>query len=80
METITVTSDMVKKTQHYNCLNPIQKKICTTRNNIKNGIEHGVNVVMNVGKDKWEAITKSNHNNKMIVLEIVKKINGQKRI
>lgn len=78
METITVTSEMVRQTDAYKSLSPIRQKLCTSRNNVKNAIEHGVNVVMNVGVEKWETITKSTYQNKIIVLEIVQNINGKK--
>ena len=78
MEQITITSEMVKKTEAYKELSPIRQKLYLSRNNIKCGIEHGVNVVMNIGEEKWQKITNASYQNKMIVLEIVKDINGKK--
>lgn len=73
MKTIIVTADMVKETEAYKKLNPIQKKLSINKRNILNSIQYGFNVILNTSIDRWNQITNTNEHNKSIIIELIDK-------
>ncbi len=67
---IQVTKDDVKNTRAYNNLSKPMKSILISRNNVKNSIEHGVNLISNIGRKRWLEITNTSYSNKLIITEI----------
>lgn len=68
-KTILVTYDHIKETETFKSLSPIQQKMVKSGNN-RRVIEHGVNVVNNIGVKKWKKISMFSVINEQIVLEI----------
>ena len=58
----------ILETESYKKLSKIQKDICLKRNNIK-AIENALNVIKNIGFDKWDKESNSNYLNKLIIKE-----------
>ena len=66
-----ITADQIKATKAYQELPPMLKKFAVSRNNIKNSIQHGVNLIENIGYAKWHAQTKVREYNMRIIDELI---------
>jgi len=65
--------DQVRSTKAYLKANKIRKTLVTSRNNMIQ-INHGVNVCMHKGYDKWSYLSHANSTNKDIVKELYESI------
>lgn len=77
MTEIRILREDVQKTKTFKSLNPILKKITSSRNNIAQ-ISHAVNVCKNIGYKKWEKQTNANWRTQEIVKELLKNQKCQK--
>lgn len=64
--------DAVMQTECYQSMTPIAQVLSLKRNNL-NHLEHGYNVAMNIGYDKWEAQSGFSFRNKEIVKQLLNK-------
>ncbi len=65
--------DQVRSTKAYLKASKIRKTLVTSRNNMIQ-INHGVNVCMHKGYDKWSYFSHANSTNKDIVKELYESI------
>lgn len=64
-----VTYDQIKETMAFKALSAIQQKLIIN-GNTRRAIEHGVNLVKNIGVEQFQAQTSYNYNTEQIVLEL----------
>jgi len=67
------TREQVRGTETYRKSNKIRRTLVTSRNNMIQ-INHGVNVCMHKGYDKWYDLSNANFTNKEIVKELYESI------
>lgn len=68
-QTIFISRETIKKTETFKKLSRIQQDLTLNRVNVSH-IQNGVNVVKNIGFEKWESQCQFTWNNKEIVKEI----------
>ena len=69
MTQIRILGDTVSSTEAFNKLSKVNKIITLQRNNIS-AIEHGVNLLKNVGLEVFEKEHNFSYNNKLIIFEL----------
>tara|TARA_R100000781_G_scaffold113591_1_gene82412 strand:+ start:13184 stop:13411 length:228 start_codon:yes stop_codon:yes gene_type:complete len=62
--------ERLMETEYFNGLPKVVQKIALQKNNL-NHIEHGYNVAMNIGFDKWESQSGFSFRNKEIIRELI---------
>ncbi len=65
-----VTSSHIKKTKTFKALPAGLKKIVLSRNNVRNSLQQGVNLVNSKGYSEWCQNTRSRWYNREIVREL----------
>lgn len=66
----TATRDCVIKTETYKDLSNMLKKMVLSRNNMVHGINHNIEVINNLGYERWCEITNTRYYNRSIVEEL----------
>ena len=73
MKNYKFSRDQVRNTIAYRKANKIRRILVTSRNNMIQ-INHGINVCMHKGYDKWADLSNANFTNKEIVKELYESI------
>ena len=73
MKNYKFTREQIRNTIAYRKANKIRRILVTSRNNMIQ-INHGVNVCMHKGYDKWSNLSNANFTNKEIVKELYESI------
>ena len=66
---ISINYDQIKNTEFFKGMTKIQQKIYLNGNN-RRVIEHGVNVVENIGFEEWKSQVAFNYRNQEIIKEL----------
>ena len=61
--------EQIKSLNCYKKFSPVQQKIVMSTNNVKSLI-HSLNVIKNIGFDKWDQQTKAMYLNQIVINEI----------
>jgi hypothetical protein len=69
-KTIRVTREQIQSTKAFQNATKMIQQLTLNRTN-SNGIQHGVNVSVNIGFDKWNAQTEASFTNTKIIKELV---------
>lgn len=65
-----ITTDTIKETNYYKGLSFINQKIVRAKENVKK-LDHSLNVIKELGIEKWEIQTKPSFVNKQIIIELL---------
>lgn len=71
MSQINISFDDIRSTKHFKSLSFIQKKMTLEKGNVM-AIQNGLNIVSNIGFEKWNNQTMASYRNTQIIKELTK--------
>lgn len=71
MSQINISFDDIRSTKHFQSLSFIQKKMTLEKGNVM-AIQNGLNIVSNIGFEKWNNQTMASYRNTQIIKELTK--------